>query len=331
MPYPAVSVWALILLLERWAFARPRAGGVTDVDAQLASSWFLEKVLMSLTDAAPFDILIDFVRDWRNPWPIPYVRTGPVSSVRALANGNVDCSAWSHAADVAPGGTISSCWDRFQILWTGEGRKTLPIFLSVLASVPKLLSVYRQVVWHLGNRLQKQYMDSVQSGTPGEHYSLDPVAISDNFGNRWRCDHLVWRYVQACRPHALNQQYWSCATDGAAVGRCQLTSTVWVLPSNVAFIAPPQVVLLWGCSALPGRGSIRRLGLQNKAAPTESPERLDSVAGAFGFCSGRLLFVFYLSKVTSPENLRRLFVQQKVASVKVCSLFGDATFKIVIW
>lgn len=71
LPYHAVSVFALVVLLTRWAGTNPRQGGMRDSNHRVASQHLLEGLIMAACsgDALVIMLLVDDAFQWRPPRP----------------------------------------------------------------------------------------------------------------------------------------------------------------------------------------------------------------------------------------------------------------------
>lgn len=71
LPFHAVSVFGLVVLLTRWAAATPRQGGLRESNHKVASMHLLEGLVSAASsgDASVIKLLADDAFEWRPPRP----------------------------------------------------------------------------------------------------------------------------------------------------------------------------------------------------------------------------------------------------------------------
>lgn len=109
LPYISLSVWAAIVLLGRWAYKKPRVGGMSSSAHQRACSDLLRAIILNgVQSVSRATITIDIVAKWEIKHPRPQVVQRP-AVISIGKDGSVDIKGF-HAQVMAIASSIPAGW-----------------------------------------------------------------------------------------------------------------------------------------------------------------------------------------------------------------------------
>lgn len=173
LPYPSMSGWALIYLLTKWGFCKPRQGGMANPRHQTACQDLLEviwEMICASTDQPALNLVIELINQWSIPWPRPRCCAHRIN-LSIGKDGRVDMHSFLLDLNrkVQNVGMQQVGW------WSASSLKDLldlgpdPSWLLVLArtsSNKRLHPLHCQVLWMLGLLFQQVMLDVIDKKNP---------------------------------------------------------------------------------------------------------------------------------------------------------------------
>ena len=245
LPYFAVSTWALLHLLARWAYKKEVQGGLRDVDSRSSAAAMLDSAFGQILANGPseFTIALDLTDDWNVSWPRPQSFDEKIE-ITVSRDGVIDLSKWeTHSREHGGPSTLPrNRWLANIKTATDGGFITLKrLFVYTLANT-KLESLHKQLLWKCGHFLQLAVTDLIKGKHRG-NWSCTTISLEDLLDYPHQMDAHLVRYVESSRlAFSSTCKHISLATDKSDVGGLALQTTILTRPNNTAVVACPQVL-----------------------------------------------------------------------------------------
>lgn len=248
LPYTSCSCWALVALALRWAFASSRYGGLSKDSHRSASAAFLQSLLRCAlpVEGQALTIQVELLLEWVPLWPAP-PQQGAQLPLDISDDGTCKLEGFAQRACMMPKPSGKPCWWKGPLAALVKGCGLRPQLLEVLrhASNDKnMQTFYGQLLWGIGSALQAVVVQASRGAAPA--HGLLEVALKStakSLDDNLTMDRQLVAYQNCCRQRAAPHSNFSCCTDKASV--CGLgsglQSTIFVLPTNEALVAAPQV------------------------------------------------------------------------------------------
>ena len=121
-----------------------------------------------------------------------------------------------------------------------EGAATIKHLFQFFSCCPEFCSLYSQLLWELGARLQHKWLASFR-GKQVAGMQCRVVNIEDALEKPHQLDRELVRYMCISKRCLGQDLHLSCATDKSVVGGLPLQNTIFCIPENYAVVAAPQV------------------------------------------------------------------------------------------
>ena len=245
LPSCALSSTALVGLLARWAGAAVQQGGLRELACRSAAESLLQGLVTGTRLQRAFQVEIRFTPGWHAPWPLSEKASADLT-LEVDELGCVDLAQWGkmHASSLS--GT--PCRDWMDTLAKAKVFKKglqlrVPLYLLMVASAgcQLLASFFGQLMWQLGQALEKAAFTALKTGSQHQH------AIAAAYTNLHALmkrpaslNSYLMKYVMSSISATAGWRSCSMAVDKANVGGMSLQSGAFVLPDNTALVAVPQ-------------------------------------------------------------------------------------------
>lgn len=241
-PYLAVSLPILVVCLARWASPTQASGGLHD-DRDKAAC---KSVLSSMVDALPFRLGLRVA--FSRPQP-----AAPLAGRNLPAGLRLDSAGvlvFSEQLEVCKQFFLKNRSIFSELC--GAGRVSFASFIVSLGSHRRLLHDLCRVAGWVGDMLEWALLgsapgndrsSSAAASTQGRAGAIRLREPADPFGEKsgWICDQLLVAYWLSGRDASTGARHVSLATDKSRIGGRGKYNTVFLLPTNRAWWAPPQV------------------------------------------------------------------------------------------
>lgn len=241
-PYLAVSLPILVVCLARWASPTQASGGLHD-DRDKAAC---KSVLSAMVDALPFRLGLRVA--FSRPQP-----AAPLAGRNLPAGLRLDSAGvlvFSEQLEVCKQFFLKNRSIFSELC--GAGRVSFASFIVSLGSHRRLLHDLCRVAGWVGDMLEWALLgsapgndrsSSAAASTQGRAGAIRLREPADPFGEKsgWICDQLLVAYWLSGRDASTGARHVSLATDKSRIGGRGKYNTVFLLPTNRAWWAPPQV------------------------------------------------------------------------------------------
>lgn len=238
LPYQARSCNALLALLVRWGFFTERLGGLRGADEKAACSELLTALLRELYGEGDLKVTLALDDDWVNVWPRPDCSRN-VATLRICSDGILGLGGLEEVCE-----NMTACrWRQHLVSVAGADLRIGNVLARAGVHKP-LSSLFRQLVWQLGHKLQSSIMVALAAGSRSAIVSMSAMKVSSVVGEASQLDKLLVRYVASLRSASEPHRQISIATDKSVVGSLAMQATAIAFLGNICGVAPPQA--LWG-------------------------------------------------------------------------------------
>lgn len=182
---------------------------------------------------------VQAIKDFKPLWPRPLPQDGSVP-IFVKVDGSMDLAALSKLP-----GKLGKIW-----LEELGACSSLLQLLKCAAIKPELGGLYKQVLWHVGQRLDTTMQSLSKGSCKLPMLSLAAVDIEDCFMEPSKLDTQLVRYVESGVRATEGCLHLGVTSDGASVGGLTLQATIWTTTRNAAIVSvpgatPPCVLCDW--------------------------------------------------------------------------------------
>lgn len=162
LPYQACSCNALLALLVRWGFFTERLGGLLGAGEKAACSELLTALLRELYGEGDLKVTLALDDDWVNVWPRPDCSRN-VATLRICSDGILGLGGLEEVCE-----NMTACrWRQHLVSVAGADLRIGNVLARAGVHKP-LSSLFRQLVWHLGHKLQSSIMAAFHERHEGQ-------------------------------------------------------------------------------------------------------------------------------------------------------------------
>lgn len=239
--YQACSCHALIALLARWSFFSERMGGLRCDGERAACADLLSALLKALYADGQLQVVLALDQDWVNLWPRPDC-SRHTTRVSFDSDGIIDLRSLHDEAAVLyeEGRAVARRW-RDSSVAVATGDLSLKNVLGRAGTCKPLGSFFRQLVWHLGHKLQSAIQQLLAGGSDIHGISARQVRIGEVLGDAPLLDRQLVRYIASVRSSIGQCRQIAVSTDKSVVGSLSMQATAISFAGNMCAVAPPQV------------------------------------------------------------------------------------------
>ena len=198
------------------------------------------------------DMCIILDDDWQCNWPRPQRYGVPTFVLNLVSGAKLDFTGYLEAVTDRSSDRIANSWQKtLRCLSLCATRVQVPLseFLKLCIGLPELKALVAQVCFHVGLAIEGSLARDVNPQPQGKSITpstsltqLDWLSKTEKFDSN--TDRQLVQYTIAS-VHATSQHNTlHLASDKAHACGLPLHNTIFSVPSGVAFIAVPQVLLL---------------------------------------------------------------------------------------
>jgi hypothetical protein len=234
-----LSVAAVLDLTRRWSRKDKKNGGLDDDGSRFRSRALLRRLLVGLCAnlGGDFHLTLDCVDDWSNLFPRRQQISHPVI-VRICTEGLVDTSDWHEKSKLAAnrGSALSRWW---KLCGFEESGVDILSFFEQAGASPKTESLYRQLVWSLGFKLQGILMTGL-GNVALVHLKVEETDINTAMlEDSGLLDRQLVRATLSGKRALSGVVSLSCCTDKSSVAGHPLQNTFFATATNMCVCAVP--------------------------------------------------------------------------------------------
>ena len=262
LPSSSVSSPAMLVIINKMAWATPQQGGVRSDNCQRLARQLMTDFLDVMVKTGGLKIHIRFVEDWTSSWPlseqVPAHIVLPVDKT-----GCVLLDPWKAAVD--EGNALALHWWNKCVLshdsWNANKDYVVRLWQLLSSSMEDRAcrSLWRQLVWQLGRRIENLVRHARDHGGPEpQPGSSGLVVVAADMAHMltqpYELDKHLLKYTLSCRDaFGLQCRHLSYCHDKGNCSGMQLEVGAFFTDRNVAVVTCPKAPFVF---LLIGEGSV---------------------------------------------------------------------------
>lgn len=251
LPWIGLSSIGLLYILVRMASPVPQRGGLAKQASRAQCEAILDGLLASIAgDIGPlteWKLPVVFMFGWVCSWPVPPAHSADMR-LPVTSDALVDLSEW-HVAAARPAFRAHSPAGKWFKLIADLGKQcSLKTFLLRVGHADPTFradGLFAQLLVSITKRIEEfaAHKMSGQTCVADTQLSVYLHEPGDSVQTPRDVDMLLIRHVESCKQSIGRPLFVGLTADKAWVKGLNLMNGVLVLPSNIACVCPPQVVV----------------------------------------------------------------------------------------